>query len=168
MVLYGEKARMRYGLILIFLVLMGSMTVLNAQNFNATATAQIQGATQTAIAQANQPQAQATDDPFQLTATALVHAATLTAEAFTGDTAVPITVQAQVEGAAELTATALVEAATAQVGGFGTGEEPLTEEETNSSAMGGTVLIFMALLIGLVLFGVAMVYAGRRGFGRRG
>jgi hypothetical protein len=159
---------MRYGLILIFLVLMGSMTILNAQNFNATATAQIQGATQTAIAQANQPQSQATDDPFQLTATALVRAATLTAEAFTGDTAVPITVDAQAENAAELTATALVEAATAQVGGgFGTGEEPLTEEETNSSAMGGTVLIFMALLIGLVLLGVALVYAGRRGFGRR-
>ena len=157
---------MRYGLILIFLVLMGSMLILNAQDFDATATAIVIGATQTAVVEANQPQSQATDDPFQLTATALVRAATLTAEAFTGDTAVPITVQAQAESAAELTATALVEAATAQVGGFGTGEEPVSEEEANTSAMGGTVLIFMALLIGLVLFGAALVYAGRRG--RRG
>ena len=158
---------MRYGLILIVLLLMGSALMPKAQDLDATATAIVIGATETAIVEANQPQSQATDDPFQLTATALVHAATLTAETFTGETAVPITVQAQAENAAELTATALVEAATAQVGGgFGTGEEPLTEEEANSSAMGGTVLIFMALLIGLVLFGAALVYASRRG--RRG
>jgi hypothetical protein len=164
-----EKVMMRYGVITIFLVLLGSVMILSAQDFDATATAIVQGATQTAIAEANRPQAQVTQDPFQLTATELVRAATQTAEAFTGQTAVPITANAQGQSDFELTATALVEAATAQASGnFGTGDEPPTEEETNSSAMGGTVFIFIGLLVGLVALGVIVVTVGRRTTGKNG
>lgn len=153
---------MRFGAILILVGLMGSVMMLHAQDFDATATAIVEGATQTAIAESNQPDVQATHDPFALTATALVRAATETAEAFTGETAVPITANAQSDDSFALTATALIEAATQQASNA---EE--TVEDANGFALSATLLIFGGLLVALGVLGVIVVTVGRRGTGKR-
>jgi hypothetical protein len=154
---------MRFGAILILMGVMGSVMMLHAQDFDATATAIVAGATQTALAESNQPDGEATQDPFVLTATALVRAATQTAEAFTGETAVPITANAQSDDSFALTATALVEAATLQA----TSTEA-TVGDDNANALSATFFIFGGLLVALLVLGVIVVTVGRRGTGKRG
>src|SRR5215207_7219050 len=147
---------MRLRLILILLLLLSSLMLLNAQNLDATATAIIVGATQTAHQASTHAIELQTEDPFSLTATALVRAATQTAEVSTGRTAVPITVEAQVEGSSELTATVLVQGATQNAlqvtpPPFGTGTG--NDEDGNLFALSGTFLIFGGLIVALLVLG---------------
>ncbi|MDQ7035906.1 MAG: hypothetical protein Q9P01_14060, partial [Anaerolineae bacterium] len=109
------------------------------------------------------PNVESTQDPFVLTATALVRAATQTAEAFTGETAVPITTNVQSDDSFALTATALVEAATRQA----TNTEA-TIEDNNANALSTTFFIFGGLLAALLVLGVIVVTLGRRSTGKRG
>ena len=151
-------------------MLLASFMMLNAQDFDATGTALVVGATQTAIVEASHAVELATDDPFALTATALVRAATQTAEVSTGRTAVPITAEAQSDGSFELTATTLVQEATQNAlegtpPSLGTGPTP---EDANVFALSATFFIFAGLLVALVVLGAIVVIVGRRNIGKRG
>jgi hypothetical protein len=161
--------RMRW--ITVLVLLFASLMLVNAQDLDATATAIIEGATQTAIWESTHTIELQTEDPFALTATALVRAATQTAEVFTGETAVPITVEAQVEGSYEMTATALIMQATQNVlegtpSPFGTGEG--SEEDNDMFALSATFFIFGGLLLALGVLGAVIVMAGRGNTGKRG
>jgi hypothetical protein len=158
---------MRKQIVLVMIAFWGSLLVLKAQDFNATGTAISRGATETARAEANQPQAEPTEDPFVLTATALVRAATQTAEVSTGRTAAPITAQAESEDF-ELTATALVVEATQLAGGNATQSQP-DADDSNAQAMSGAVVMFGGLIVVLVLLGAGFVVMSRRSeSGKRG
>lgn len=133
--------RLRW-LAICFILIMS--TIVAAQDFNATATAIIGGATQTA--QANVAEPTETPDSFQATATALVLQATQTAEASTGNTAVPVTAQNQ-EGF-ELTATALIIEATQTANAIEAGST--TESET-SGDNGDNALSITAIIVGAVI-----------------
>lgn len=161
---------MRLRLIFVLSILLCGLIISNAQDLDATATAIIVGATQTAIRESTHTVELETEDPFSLTATALVRAATLTAEVSTGRTAVPITAEAQVEGSSELTATALVQEATQTALAstpppFGTGTE---DDDSNVFALSATFFIFGGLLLALGVLGAVIVMMGRRNTGKRG
>jgi hypothetical protein len=162
---------MRLRLILVLFLLLTSLMLLNAQNLDATATAIIAGATQTAIQELTHTIELETEDPFALTATALVREATQTAEVSTGRTAAPITAEALIEGDFELTATVLVQEATqtaiaATPPSFGTGIDD--EDNNNLFALSGTLFIVGGLIVALLVLGAVVVTVGRRNTGKRG
>lgn len=130
-------------------------TISLAQDFDATATAIIIGATQTAQFQANNGEPTPTPDSFQTTATALVRQATQTAEASTGNTAVPVTSQGQDQF--ELTATALIVQVT-QTAQAGHNSQISTNDDTNSGdgALSITAIIVGALVAILTAIGGAL------------
>jgi cytoskeletal protein RodZ len=155
---------MRLRLLGMLIFVLGSIINLNAQDVRATETARAADATQTAVAATHAIEL-ATDDPYALTATALIRAATQTAAVSTGRTALPVTAEAQVEGSFELTATALIQAATQQASASPT---PVTPGAANGFALSATFFIFAGLLLALLLLGAVVVRFGRRNTGSRG
>ena len=118
-----------------------------AQDYDATATAIIIGATQTAQFQANNGEPTPTPDNFQTTATALVLQATQTAEASTGNTAVPVTAESLDQF--ELTATALVNQIT-QTAQASTDSQSSSNDNDNTNTSDGALSI-TAIIVGALV-----------------
>lgn len=130
--------------------LVAGQTIPPTPDIFASATAQIRGATQTAQAETDQPTLAATQDPFVLTATALIRQATGTAERLTGATAVPLTVT---QDNFALTATALIAEATriASAQAADSAQTPAEEDPLSAALLIFFVVVLLLGAVGFVL-----------------
>jgi len=149
-------------LIICMLVVVAFNLVTTAQetstpDFGATATAIIRDATHAAATQEAVISSTPTQDPYLMTVTAQIRAVTQTAEALTGNTAVPINSESQ-NGDYSLTATELVLQATTAAGDVAN----TADESPNGSVLSQTLLAFGALIVILLVLGAGVFYLSHR------